>query len=66
MLSHHEARRTLARMEARLHETRHNLYELERSLREKAETAAIESRPNATPRRWRQRLSRQPGQLQPD
>ncbi len=55
MMSHHEARRTLSCMEARLRETRHNLYELERSLREKAEAAAIESRPKA--RRYNRRLS---------
>lgn len=45
MMSHHEARQTLARMEARLRETRHNLYELERSLRDRAETETIRSRP---------------------
>ncbi len=55
MMSHHEARRTLVVMEARLRETRHNLYELERSLREKAETAAIESRPKA--RRYNRRMA---------
>jgi chromosome segregation ATPase len=45
MMSHHEARQVLARMEARLRETRHNLFELERSMRDRAETEAIRSRP---------------------
>ena len=37
MMSHPEACTILTRMEVRLHETRHNLYELERSLRDRAE-----------------------------
>lgn len=55
MMSHHEARQTLARMEARLRETRHNLHELERVLRDRAEAAAISSRPKA--RRYNRRMS---------
>jgi hypothetical protein len=55
MLSHHEARQTLTRMEARLRETQHNLHELERALRDKAEEAAITSRPKA--RRYNRRMS---------
>ena len=55
MMSHHEARQTLSCMETRLRETRHNLHELERSLREKAEAAAIESRPKV--RRYNRRMS---------
>lgn len=55
MMSHHEARRTLVVMEARLRQTRHNFHELERSLREKAEAAAIESRPKA--RRYNRRMA---------
>ncbi len=45
MMSHPEACTALTRMEARLHETRHNLFELERSLRDRAEEKAISSRP---------------------
>ena len=45
MMSYHEARRGLARMEDRLRETRHNLYKLERFLRDRAEAETISSRP---------------------
>lgn len=45
MMSHPEACTILTRMEVRLHETRHNLYELERSLRDRAETETIDSHP---------------------
>ena len=41
MMSYHEARRVLARMEDRLRETRHNLYKLERFLRDRAEAETI-------------------------
>ncbi len=47
MMSHPEACTALTRMEARLRETRHNLFELERSLRDRAEEEAIHSRPKA-------------------
>ncbi len=55
MMSHPEACTALTRMEARLRETRHNLYELERSLRDRAEEEAIRSRPKA--RRYNRRMS---------
>lgn len=55
MMSHHEVRQTLARMESRLRETQHNLYELERSLRDRAEDDTIRSRPKA--RRYNRRMS---------
>jgi hypothetical protein len=47
MLNHHEVCQTLARMESRLHEIRHNLHELERALRDRAEGETIRSRPKA-------------------
>src|SRR5262245_6465986 len=49
MMSHPEACTILTRTEVRLHETRHNLCELERSLRDRAETETIDSRPKM---RW--------------
>ena len=55
MMSHPEASTVLTRMEARLCETRHNLFELERSLRDRAEAATIGSRPKA--RRYNRRMS---------
>ncbi|MEQ1954863.1 hypothetical protein [Mesorhizobium sp. CN2-181] len=55
MMNHPEACTTLTRMEARLHETRHNLVELERSLRDRAEEKAISSRPKM--RRYNRRMS---------
>lgn len=55
MMSHHEVRQTLARLEARLRETRHNLFELERSLRDRAEDDTVRSRPKA--RRYNRRMS---------
>lgn len=55
MMSHAEACTTLTRMEARLRETRHNLFELERSLRDRAEEEAIRSRPKA--HRYNRRMS---------
>jgi hypothetical protein len=55
MMSHPEASMVLTRMEARLCETRHNLFELERSLRDRAEAATIGSRPKA--RRYNRRMS---------
>lgn len=55
MMSHPEACTILTRMEARLHDTRHNLYELERSLRDRAETETTNSRPKA--RRYSRRMS---------
>lgn len=55
MMSHPEACQALTRMEARLRETRHNLSELERSLRERAEAEAISSRPKM--RRYNRRMS---------
>jgi len=55
MMSHPEACTILTRMEVRLHETRHNLYELERSLRDRAETETIDSRPKM--RRYNRRMS---------
>jgi hypothetical protein len=54
MMSHPEACTILTRMELRLHETRHNLYELERSLRDRAETETIDSRPKM--RRYNRRM----------
>lgn len=42
-------------MEARLRETRHNLFELERALRDRAEEEAIHSRPKA--HRYNRRMS---------
>lgn len=45
MMSHPEACTILTRMEVRLHETRHNLCGLERSLRDRAETETIDSHP---------------------
>ncbi|WP_345157845.1 hypothetical protein [Aminobacter aganoensis] len=54
-MSHPEACTALTRMEARLHETRHSLYELERSLRDRAETEAIHSRPKQ--HRYNRRMS---------
>ncbi|CAM5278380.1 hypothetical protein ATER59S_00359 [Aquamicrobium terrae] len=56
MMSHPEACQALTRMEARLRETQHNLFELERSLCERAETEAIHSRPKK--RRYHRRMSR--------
>jgi len=55
MMSHPEACTVLTRMEASLHHTRHNLYELERSLRDRAETETIDSRPKT--RRYNCRMS---------
>jgi hypothetical protein len=55
MMSHPEAFQALTRMEARLRETRHNLSELERSLRERAEAEAIRLRPKM--RRYNRRMS---------
>jgi hypothetical protein len=55
MMNHPEACTALTRMEARLRETRHNLYELERSLRDRAEDKTIDSRPKA--RRYNRRMS---------
>lgn len=55
MMSHHEARQALACMEARLREARHNLYELDRSLRDRAETETIRSRPKK--RRYNRRMT---------
>lgn len=55
MMSHPEACTALTRMEARLRETRHNLCELERSLRDRAETETINSRPKV--RRYNRRMS---------
>jgi len=55
MMSHPEACTALTRMEARFRETRHNLAELERSLRERAENEAISSRPKM--RRYNRRMS---------
>lgn len=55
MMSHPEACTALSRMEARLRETRHNLYELERSLRDRAETETISLRPKM--RRYNRRMS---------
>ena len=54
MMSHPEACTLLTRMEASLLETRHNLFELERSLRDRAETTAIDSRPKM--RRYNRRM----------
>ena len=45
MVSLHDARRVLARMELRLRETRHNLFELDRSMGDRARTETIRSRP---------------------
>ena len=55
MMSHPEACTALTRMEASLRDTRHNLYELERSLRDRAETETIDSRPKM--RRYNRRMS---------
>jgi len=55
MMSHPEACTALTRMEARLRETRHNLYELERSLRDRAEEKTIGSRPKA--RRYKRHMT---------
>lgn len=55
MMSHHEVRQALARIEDRLRETRHNLYELERSLRDRAEAETIGSRPKK--RRYNRRMT---------
>jgi len=55
MMNHPQACTALTRMEARLRETRHNLFELERSLRERAEDETIDSRPKA--RRYNRRMS---------
>lgn len=55
MMSHPEACTALTRMEASLRDTRHNLYELARSLRDRAETETIDSRPKA--RRYDRRMS---------
>ncbi|SMH26292.1 hypothetical protein [Mesorhizobium australicum] len=54
MMSHPEACTILTRMEVRLHETRHNLCELERSLRDRAETETIDSHPKI--RRYNRRM----------
>jgi hypothetical protein len=54
MMSHPEACTILTRMELRLHETRHNLYELERSLRGRAETETIDAHPKI--RRYNRRM----------
>ena len=53
-MSHPEACTALTRMEASLRETRHNLLELERSLRDRAEEQTIRSRPKA--RRYNRRM----------
>lgn len=55
MMNHPEACTALTRMESRLHQTRHNLSELERSLRDRAEETAISSRPKM--RRYNRRMS---------
>ena len=55
MMSHPEACTALTRMEASLHETRHNLHELKRFLRDRAETETIDSRPKM--RRYNRRIS---------
>lgn len=55
MMNHPEACTALTRMEARLYQTRHNLFELERSLRDRAEETAIGSRPKM--RRYSRRMS---------
>ncbi|WP_244731015.1 hypothetical protein [Mesorhizobium sp. 113-3-3] len=54
-MSHPETCTALSQMEARLRETRHNLYELERSLRDRAEAEAISSRPKR--HRYNRRMS---------
>lgn len=54
-MGHSEARTVLTRMESCLHQTRHNLFELERSLRDRAEETAIRSRPKM--RRYGRRMS---------
>lgn len=54
-MNHPEARTALTRMEASLHSTRHNLFELERSLRDRAETETINMRLKA--RRYNRRMS---------
>jgi len=54
-MSHPEACTALTRMEACLRETRHNLFELERSLRDRAEEETIRSRPKM--RRYNRRMS---------
>ena len=59
MMSYHEVRRALARIEARLRETRHNLHELERVLRDRAESETIRSRPKA--RHYHRRMTRWTG-----
>lgn len=55
MMSHPEACTAFTRIEVRLRETRHNLFELERSLRDRAEEEAIRSRPKA--HRYNRRMS---------
>jgi hypothetical protein len=55
MMSHPEACTALTRMEASLRETRHNLCELERSLRDRAETETIIARPKM--RRYNRHMS---------
>ena len=54
-MSHPQACTALTRMEASLRDTRHNLHELERSLRDRAETKTIDSRPKM--RRYNRRMS---------
>lgn len=58
MMSHPEACTALTRMEARLRETRHNLYELERSLRDRTEDKTIDSRLKA--RRYKRHMTTGP------
>lgn len=53
-MSHPQACTALTRMEASLRDTRHNLYELERSLRHRAETETINSHPKM--RRYNRRM----------
>jgi hypothetical protein len=55
MMNHPEACTALTRMEASLRETRRNLFELERSLRDRSETETINSRPKM--RRYNRRMS---------
>ncbi len=55
MMSHPEAYTALSRIEARLRDTRPNLYELGRSLRDRAETETISSRPKM--HRYNRRMS---------
>ena len=54
-MSHPQACTALTRMEASLRDTRHNLHELERSLRDRAETETIDTRPKM--RRYNRRMS---------